>query len=74
MVYYYLIPCYLTLVFVLSYFAVCSMLFVFDCTNKFWDKWDDGHRRKPYFFGFIEIAILIAIVAYIIRNVLSGTP
>ena len=71
MLYYYVIPCYLTGVFLASYAVVRLMLVIFDLLNPFWDKWDVLHRRF-WPTVYIEYAILGAFIYYIVIWELSG--
>jgi len=73
MAYYYVIPFFLTLVFVASYWLVNILLWIFDRLNFFWDWWDDLRRS----FGpvaYLEVVILVGFVIYIVKWELSGTP
>ncbi|NLI76570.1 MAG: hypothetical protein GX442_09020 [Candidatus Riflebacteria bacterium] len=73
MAYYYVIPFYLTLVFLVSYQIVNLMLRGFDALNILWDGWDDLRRLfPPLIVG--EYAILLGLVYYIVKWELSGTP
>ncbi|MBF0501608.1 MAG: hypothetical protein HQM09_15825 [Candidatus Riflebacteria bacterium] len=71
MLYYYLIPSYLTGVFLASYTIVRLMLAIFDMLNPFWDRWDVLHRRF-WPMVYIEWLILGAFVCYIVFWELSG--
>ena len=73
MAYYYFIPCFLTMVFVASYWLVHGLLAVFDRLNFFWDWWDDLRRAwNP--LAYVEFVILAGFVYYIVKWELSGTP
>jgi len=73
MTYYFVIPSFLTLVFVVSYLLVNLLLMAFDSLNFFWDWWDGLRRVFPALF-VAEYAILGGFVYYIIKWELSGTP
>ena len=73
MFYYYLVPAFLTGVFLGSYALVRFLLEVFDWFNFFWDWWDERQKRYPVML-YLEYLILGAFVYYIIRWELSGTP
>ncbi len=71
MFYYYAVPAYLTLLFLVCYWGVRLILRVFDAANPFWDQWDHWKTFVP-FLGYVEFAILGAIVYYIVRVELQG--
>ncbi|MBF0545538.1 MAG: hypothetical protein HQM08_13940 [Candidatus Riflebacteria bacterium] len=73
MLYYYIIPFYLTGVFLISYTVVRVMLSIFDFFNFFWDWWDKKRRQFPWLF-LLEIAIIGAFIYYIVYWELSGAP
>ena len=73
MLYYYVVPLYLTGVFLGSYFLVRMLLGIFDFFNFFWDWWDEKKRDYPI-MGWLEYIILAAFVYYIVLWELSGTP
>ncbi|RCK79288.1 MAG: hypothetical protein OZSIB_0159 [Candidatus Ozemobacter sibiricus] len=73
MAYYYVVPFYLTAVFLVAYQVVSLMLRVFDFLNFFWDWWDTLRQRYPPVV-LAEYAILIGFFYYIVKWELSGTP
>lgn len=72
MTYYYVIPLFLTALFVFSYLLVHFMLAVFDRLNFFWDRWDSLRKRYPILIG-AELAYFGAILYYIVYWELSGS-
>jgi len=73
MFYYYVIPTFLTLVFLASYWLVHVLLMIFDALNFFWDWWDSLKRGLP-FLPIIEFLIIGGFIYYIVKWELSGTP
>lgn len=73
MLYYYIVPFYLTGVFMAAYLVVRLILGVFDLANPFWDAWD---RWKKAFspLWVLEYVILGAFIYYIVYYELSGAP
>ncbi|GEM_PF-792035 len=70
---YYIIPAYLTAVFVAAYWIVQILLTVFDALNFFWDWWDA--KRKVYpLMAYSEFFILGGFVYYIVKWELTGAP
>jgi len=73
MLYYYVVPCYLTGVFLVAYLVVRLILGVFDLANPFWDAWDRW-KRSFAALGILEYVILLAFIYYIVYYELSGAP
>jgi len=71
MLYYYVIPAYLTGVFLVSYAIVRAMLTGFDLFNFFWDWWDRQRRAWPV-MAWLEFVILGGLIYYIVYWELSG--
>ncbi len=72
MAYYYVVPCFLTAVFLASYWLVQALLWVFDFLNRFWDQWDEIRTAHPFVI-YIEYAYLAGLVYYIVKWELSGS-
>ena len=73
MMYYYVIPAYLTGIFAVSYILVRIVLNAFDRLNVFWDLWDKWRKDYP-FLAFVEVLFLGGMTYYIISRELSGSP
>jgi hypothetical protein len=71
MAYYYIVPVFLTLVFIFSYLLVHLLLGFFDRLNFFWDWWDKLKKKIPALI-VLEIAYFGAILYYIVYWELSG--
>ncbi|GAB4278771.1 MAG: hypothetical protein Kow0029_22310 [Candidatus Rifleibacteriota bacterium] len=71
MAYYYVVPSFLTGLFVFSYLLVHFLLAIFDRLNFFWDWWDDMRKAFPLLF-LVELAYYGAILYYIVYWELSG--
>jgi len=69
--YYYIVPTFLTILFMFSYLLVHFMLGVFDRLNFFWDWWDDKRKAFPALI-VVELAYFGAILYYIVYWELSG--
>lgn len=72
MLYYLLVPAYLTALFFACYWGVRGILRLFDKVNFFWDWWDDKKQHWPS-MGYIEFVVLGLIVWYIVRYELQGS-
>ena len=73
MVLYYVIPAYLTAVFVAAYWVVQFLLVIFDVLNFFWDWWDAKRAVYPL-MAYSEFFILGGFVYYIVKWELTGAP
>ncbi len=69
--YYYIVPTFLTVLFVFSYLLVHTLLAAFDRLNFFWDWWDDRRKAFPPLI-IVEIIYFGAILYYIVYWELSG--
>lgn len=72
MSYYYVVPAFLTVLFVFCCLFVRFMLAFFDRFNFFWDWWDSKRKAFPALI-IVEIAYFGAILYYIVYCELSGS-
>jgi hypothetical protein len=71
MTYYYVVPTFLTALFIFSYLLVHFLLGVFDRLNLLWDWWDDIRKAHPWVIA-LELVYFGAILYYIVYWELSG--